>query len=102
MASQTAYEGDSVFFSCQATAKPTPNISWYFNGAPINETNTMKYNITELALNDIAKRSMLTIMDTESSDIGSYTCKAANFPSSDTSSGMLMVNGKDFHFKYHI
>jgi len=62
----------------------------------------MKYTIIELLLNDIAKRSTLTIENAESSDIGTYTCKAANFPSSDTSSGMLTVNGKDFHFKYLI
>ena len=95
VASQTVYEGDSVVFSCQATAKPIPNLSWYFNGAPLNETNTIKYRITELSLNDIAKSSTLTVMNAESSDFGTYTCKAANFPSSDTSSAVLIVNGKD-------
>ena len=35
-------------------------------------------------------------MKAEQSDIGTYTCEASNYASSDTSSGKLMINGKDF------
>ena len=33
-------------------------------------------------------------MSVESSDVGTYTCNATNVVSSDTSSGVLTVNGK--------
>lgn len=56
--------------------------------------NTMKYMISEIEFNPITKNSSLTIMDLEFSDIGTYTCNATNFVSSDTSSGKLIVNGK--------
>ena len=35
--------------ACQATGKPVPSISWYFNDVPVN-MSTDKYNITGAAL----------------------------------------------------
>ena len=95
VANQTINEEDTALFTCQATGTPIPNISWYFNGVPVDETNTMKYMISEMLLNTIAKRSTLTVMNVEPSDIGTYTCEAANFASIDTSSGVLTVISKD-------
>ena len=91
---QTVHEGDTASFFCQTTGKPIPNISWYFNGAPIIETNATKYMITEMPLNDVAKSSTLTVRNATSSNIGTYSCKAANFRSSDISSAVLTINGK--------
>jgi len=91
---QTVHEGDAASFFCQTTGKPIPNLSWYFNGAPIIKTIMTKYMITEMPLNDIAKSSTLMIMNVTSSDIGTYSCKAANFRSSDTSTAVLTINGK--------
>ena len=90
------YEVDSVLFNCKASGVPIPNISWYFNGAPFKEPNTTKYMITSSSLNQITVSSTLAIMKAEQSDIGTYTCEASNYASSDTSSGKLMINGKDF------
>jgi len=75
---------------------PIPSITWYFNGAPVEKNNTMKYMISEMSLNLIAKSNALTVRNVEFSDNGTYTCEAANFASSDTSSGVLTVNGKHF------
>ena len=81
----TQTEGGIASFTCQADGDPLPTISWYFNGAPLDESNTAKYMITERQLN---------IMSVQSSDVGTYTCNATNVVSSDTSSGVLTVNGE--------
>ena len=38
--------------------------------------------------------SSLTIINTQSSDVGTYTCHAKNIIGSDRSSAVLTVNGK--------
>ena len=81
-------EGGTASFTCQATGEPVPTISWYFNGAPVDEANTMSVNTSTTI------SSTLTIMSVESSDVGTYTCNATNVVSSDTSSGVLTVNGE--------
>jgi len=96
VANQTVYEGATVFFTCQATGTPILSISWYFNGAPVDKNNTVKYMISESSLNHIVISSTLTVMNAEQSDMGTYTCQASNYASSDTSSGALTVNSKDF------
>ena len=91
---QTQNEGDIVSFTCQVTGEPVPTITWYFNSAPVDEANTMKYIISMESLNPTTISSILTIMNVQSSDVGTYTCNATNVVSSDTSSGVLTVNGK--------
>ena len=93
MIDQTQDEGDNALFACQATGEPVPTISWYFNGAPVNEANTLKYTIEMISLNTTTISNTLTIMSVESSDVGTYTCNATNRVSTDTSSGILTVNG---------
>ena len=85
-------EGGTASFTCQADGDPLPTISWYFIGAPLDESNTAKYMITEREIPS-AITDILTIMSVESSDAGTYTCNATNVVSSDTSSGVLTVNG---------
>ena len=92
---QVEDEGNTVSFTCQATGEPVPTISWYFNGAPVNnDTDVNKYNVMEMEVNTTTINSTLTIMNVESSDVGTYTCNATNVVSSDTSSGVLTVNGE--------
>ena len=91
---QTQNKGNTVSFTCQATGEPVPTITWYFNSVQLDETNAMKYTISVMSLNDTTISNMLTIMNVESSDVGTYTCNATNVVSSDTSSGVLTVNGK--------
>jgi len=104
---QTLNDGDTALFTCQATGNPIPNISWYFNGVPVKKDNATKYNImiSEMSLNSIAKSSTLTIMNVQSPDIGTYTCEAINFASTDTSSGVLTIKGKNIavlHYDKHV
>ena len=92
---ETQDEGGAASFTCQATGEPVPTISWYFNGIPIsNNTDVDKYDISETSVNTTTINSTLTIMNVQSSDVGTYTCNATNVVSSDTSSGVLTVNGE--------
>ena len=94
MMDQIPDEGDTASFTCEATGRPVPTISWYFNVAAVDEANMMKYTISETSVNTTTINSTLTIMSVESSDVGTYTCNATNVVSSDTSSGVLTVNGE--------
>ena len=86
-------EGETASFTCQATGGPTPTISWYFNGALL--INGMKHLISNMLSNaNITINSTIAIMNVQSSDVGTYTCNATNVLSTDTSSGVLTVNGK--------
>ena len=90
---QTENEGGNATFTCEATGDPLPSISWYFNGTLVNESNTEKYTISNIS-NSTNITSTLTIMSIDSYDVGTYTCNATNVVSTDTSSGVLTVNGE--------
>ena len=96
---QTENEGNNVSFTCQITSEPVSIIGWYYNGALLNETSMdNKYSIKQLSsFNSTTYFNMLTIIRVESSDVGTYTCNATNIISSDTSSGVLTVNGELIH-----
>ena len=97
---QTQNETDNATFICQATGEPLPTITAYFNGVPVDLDNTAKYASTIIVLNSTTTSSTLTIMNVQSSDVGTYTCNATNLVSSDTSSGVLTVNGEDYFINY--
>ena len=88
----TDNEGDTASFTCQATGEPVPTISWYFNDVPVDVTNTVKYDV----LSTLPGQSYIRVNNVQSSDVGTYTCNATNVVSSDTSSGVLTVNGEDY------
>ena len=86
----TENEADSASFTCHATGEPVPTISWYFNDVPVDVTNTVKYSV----ISTVPGQSTLRINNVQSSDVGTYTCNATNVVSSDTTSGILTVNGE--------
>ena len=92
MFDQIQDEGGAASFTCQATGGPVPTISWYINGALLADGAT--HTISETSVNTTTINSTLTIMSVQSSDVGTYTCNATNVVSSDTSSGVLTVNGE--------
>ena len=92
MLDQIQNEGGTASFTCQATGEPAPTIDWYFNNSLL--ANGTKHTISETSVNTTTVSSMLTIMSVESSDVGTYTCNATNVVSSDTSSGVLTINGE--------
>ena len=73
---------------CQAVGEPVPDISWYFNGVMINVSdNSSKYMIMSRSLNITTTDNTLTVYNVMSSDVGVYTCTAANILGSDIKNG---------------
>ena len=101
LTNQTENESAIASYTCQADGEPLPTISWYFNGDPLGPTNSIKYMFTDRPL-VTSVMSVLNIRNLESSDAGTYTCNATNVVSSDTSSGILTVNGECTVFKSNI
>ena len=92
---QAINEGNTASFTCQAPSNPVSVINWYYNGAPVNnEPDMSKYIISQSSLNATTIINTLMITNVRSSDVGTYTCNATNVVSSDTSSGVLTVNGE--------
>ena len=83
----TNEERDLANFTCQAIGEPAPNISWYFNGTMINESDTSKYRIEPRPINTTTTEKTLTVYNVTSSDVGTYTCNAINTIGSDFSHG---------------
>ena len=82
-----------VTFSCQAIGEPVPIIIWYFDGTVINVSDTNNYNVSS-TVNGTEISSLFIVMITQSSNAGIYTCETENFLGTDTSSGILTINGE--------
>ena len=96
-------ETNPTTFVCQAIGEPVPNISWYFNGTMINESDTSKYNVTPIPVNLNATQSTLSIFNAASNDVGTYVCEATNVVGSTRSSAVLTIHGeKIFYHCIHI
>ena len=93
---QTQNETDTASFTCQAAGEPVPTISWYFNDDPVNVADTGKYQFFRVPSIQNLILILFAINNVQSSDVGTYTCNATNVVSSDTSSGVLTVNGEDY------
>ena len=83
-------------FSCSATARPRPILSWRrVNGnESIAINNSTKYSITEVTNGDREITSVLTIMRTDESDSSNYECVATNIVSTATEGGTLTVHSE--------
>ena len=77
----TTVLGESVNFTCTATAHPLPTINWWrvddINGTrtQINTTNS-SYNVVASVIEEREVVSTLTILEVELSDAGEYVCIA--------------------------
>ena len=83
-------ETNPITFTCEATGEPVPTISWYYNNILLNASD---HNISSI-VSGIVVESLLTIFNTQSSDVGTYNCYAENIISIDRNSAVLTVNGK--------
>ena len=90
---KTENETLSATFTCQAIGEPVPTINWYFNGIMINVSNSTKYAVFN-SFNETIITNLLTIVNVQSSDVGTYTCHTENIIGFDQQSGILTVNGK--------
>ena len=85
-----------VTFSCGAVGEPVPTLSWYFDGTMLNVSDTSNYSVSN-SINNTEVTTLLTILNTQSSNAGIYTCEAENFLGTNRSSGILTVNGEYLH-----
>ena len=94
VSNKTINETQSVNFTCEATGKPIPNVSWYFSGVMINVSdNSSKYMIISRSVNITTTENTLTVYNVTSSDVGTYSCSATNVLGNDSTSGLLQLNG---------
>ncbi|KAF6770006.1 hypothetical protein AHF37_11364, partial [Paragonimus kellicotti] len=64
--------GQKADFECPALGSPTPVVTWYYNGAPLNPFSApTKYSFEE-------DQRVLRIAATGSKDLGEYQCLARN------------------------
>ncbi|KAF8561358.1 hypothetical protein P879_00953, partial [Paragonimus westermani] len=64
--------GQQADFECPALGSPTPVVTWYYNGAPLNPfSSPAKYSFEE-------DQRVLKIAATGSKDLGEYQCLARN------------------------
>ena len=59
----------------------------------VNLSDSSKYINSSKQLNESIIESSLSIINAQSSDVGTYTCEAENIIGSDQSYGILTVNG---------
>jgi len=87
--------GETAVFSCQATGEPVPLIEWYFNNTKVNVTNSTKYIASSPVSADSSdSHSTLIILNVTPLDMGTYLCYATNVAGNVTSSGQLIISGK--------
>ena len=77
--------GESVNFTCTATAQPLPIISWWrvdnINGTRTQINTTISgYNVIASVIEERQVVSTLTILEVELSDAGEYVCIAVLGP----------------------
>ena len=93
----TVVQFEVAVFTCNATARPRPTITWFRVAADGNQTNVSELDRTAVKPSEIGERELsseLTISNAQPSDAGSYTCKADNVVSSFAESSVLTVHGK--------
>ncbi|XP_076361336.1 cell adhesion molecule Dscam1-like isoform X2 [Tachypleus tridentatus] len=66
----------SVSLKCVATGSPLPQITWFLDGAPINEN--LRFRIGDFVTNDGYVNSFVNITSLRTEDGGIYKCVARN------------------------
>ena len=71
-------------FVCEVNSNPRPEVAWFFNGQPVEESKRIKIKTN-------AMTRMLIIKKITDADIGSYTCVAKNQEGTLESRGSLEI-----------
>ena len=94
---QTVVQPDSAVFTCRATARPRPEVTWHTqddSGMDVDITNELGVtNIVEQEFGERERMSTLTIVGTQPRDAGNYTCRARNLVEEVDASAILTVHG---------
>ncbi len=91
--SVTVAVDEQVSLSCETSGIPKPEISWeYFDMVITN--NASKLLIGDTSTNETSVKSNLTLIYSEASDSGVYSCVATNIAGSVKMNITLTVNGE--------
>ena len=91
----TVVEPEDATFSCLATGRPRPDIMWTRLSDMVQLQNqSATFVIVEQEIGDRERRSNLTILGTQPSDVGGYACVARNEPGSVIQQATLTVHGE--------
>ena len=93
----TVVQFEVAVFTCNATARPRPTITWFRVETDGNQTNVSELDRTAVKPTEIGERELsseLTISNAQPSNAASYTCQADNFVSNVDESAVLTVHGK--------
>ena len=74
---QTVTSPDPVSFSCTLDSYPSSNITWLHNEAEV-QAAPPRVAISTVQVDNRTQESNLTLLNTTSEDIGTYTCSAVN------------------------
>ena len=94
----TVVQPEDATFTCVATARPRPNITWWrveSNGSltqVMEEANVT--SITEMMSGERVIMSNFTIESAQPSDAGDYTCVAENEVDSTNTTAAMVVHGE--------
>ncbi|CAD5215638.1 unnamed protein product [Bursaphelenchus okinawaensis] len=69
---RSVLNGSPILLSCNASGIPTPEITWFKDGEPI------EYDGTSFSLDEISDIPTLKITPTTTNQFGTYNCKAKN------------------------
>ena len=91
----TVVEPEDATFSCLATGRPRPAITWIrLSDFAILQPSPGNIITVEQEIGERERRSNLTIVDTGPSDADAYGCVAMNEPGDTTEQATLIVHGK--------
>ena len=89
----TVVELETATFSCLATGRPRPAIVWV-QLSDMTLVQSSDFTIEGMEIGHRERRSNLTILSTQPSDAGAYSCVAVNEPGIDMDQATLTVHGE--------
>ena len=92
-ANQVVTSPAPVSFSCTVDSYPSSNITWLHNGAEV-QAAPPRVAISTVQVDNRTQESNLTLLNTTSEDIGTYTCSAVNVEGSTNMTTELLVLGE--------
>ena len=81
-------------FTCNATGRPRPSISWYRIELNNSRTRLPDDQSVEVPSGEREISSTLTVSSTSASDAADYVCVASNIVNEDEMTANLIVYGK--------
>ena len=84
---QRGVDGMKLKFEAHFAGNPVPEVSWEFEGNPIENSSKMQIKVK-------AGKTTLTILEAAKEHNGYYTCRVKNKLGSDRTRGLITVKSK--------